>query len=354
MSQQPILNTFGLSVTAKNVVVAKTPKAVCDYFSEAIKHDEPVMILGYGSNTLFTEHFLGTIILNRIGGIATGENDDDYFLHVGAGVSWHKLVEKTIAKGQYGLENLALIPGSVGSAPIQNIGAYGVEGKQFVDYVDIIELATGKIITIKDGKYGYRDSVFKHKYRNGYAIVRVGLRLAKAWQPNLSYDALKSLHGNKRTARDIFDAVCYIRKQKLPDPVIEGNSGSFFKNPLVNAALADKIRDDYPDMPVYLQPNGKVKLAAGWLIEECGLKGYQVGGAAVHKEQALVIINKRNATPRDIVKLASFVRQKVAEQFKVFLEPEIRFIGAEGEINAIKLLIDVARKDQSCGTSINY
>lgn len=350
MSQPPILNTFGLSVTAKNVVVAKTPKAVCDYFSKAIKRNEPVMVLGYGSNTLFTENFLGTVILNRIGGIITGETDESYLLHVGAGVSWHKLVEKTIARGQYGLENLALIPGSVGSAPIQNIGAYGVEFKQFVDYVDIVELATGTIITIKDGKYGYRDSIFKHQYRNGYAIVRVGLRLAKAWQPNLSYGVLKSLHRDKRTARDIFDFVCSIRQQKLPDPVIVGNGGSFFKNPLVHADLADKIRDDYPDIPIYLQPNGKVKLAAGWLIEKCGLKGYQLGGAAVHKEQALVIINKRNAAPNDIVKLASFVRQKVAEQFQVFLEPEIRFIGAEGEIDATKLLVDVAREDQSCGT----
>lgn len=350
MSQPLILNTFGLSVTAKNVVVAKTSRAVCDYFSEAIKHNEPAMMLGYGSNTLFTENFLGTVILNRIGGITTEETDDDYLLHVGAGISWHKLVEKTIAGGQYGLENLALIPGSVGSAPIQNIGAYGAEFKQFVDYVDIVELATGKIITVKDGEYGYRDSIFKHKYCNGYAIVRVGLRLAKTWQPNLSYDVLKSLPVDKRTARDIFDFVCSVRKQKLPDPEIAGNGGSFFKNPLVNAALADKIFEDYPDVPVYTQPNGRIKLAAGWLIEKCGLKGYELGGAAVHKEQALVIINKRNAVPNDIVKLASLVRQKVAEQFKVFLEPEIRFIGAGGEINAIKLLVDVAKEDKSCGT----
>lgn len=350
MMNECIPNTFGLSVKARQVVAAKTPQALCEYWQYAKEQHLPVMILGGGSNTLFTTNFDGIVILNGIEGIHSKETETDYLLRVGAGVLWHDLVRKTIADGQPGLENLAMIPGTVGSAPIQNIGAYGAEFKQFSDYVEIIHLDSGERETVHDGQYGYRDSIFKHQYRKGVAIIYVGIKLPKQWMPSLLYSDLQTLVECEPTPQTIFDFVCTVRKQKLPDPALIGNGGSFFKNPVVSEELVQTIRCTHPDLPVYPNEAGGVKLAAGWLIDQCGLKGFELGGAAVHENQALVIINKHHATPSDIVKLASLIRYKVAERFGVELEPEIRFIGKKGEIDAIKLLNDIARKDFACET----
>lgn len=343
-----IPNTFGLPVTARRIVTAKTPASLCRYWQKAQENNDPVIILGYGSNTLFTTDFSGTIINNRIMDIAIHETDSHYLLRVGAGMLWHDLVKLTLAAGQYGLENLAMIPGSVGSAAIQNIGAYGTEFKQFADYVEIVELETGKRMTVLDGEYGYRDSIFKHAYRDGFAVLYVGLKLPKAWQPAVTYGDLQKLAKTQPSPQKIFNLVCKTRQRKLPNPDLIGNGGSFFKNPTVSPNLAKKISQRYPGMPSYPQPNGGIKLAAGWLIEQCDLKGYEIGGAAVHTNQALVIINKHNATPDDIVNLASHVRQKVSDKFRINLEPEIRFIGAESELEAVRLLANIEPKDRSC------
>ena len=298
------------------------------------------MVLGGGSNVLFLEDFHGTIIINAIKGITIEEHAEAWQLHIGAGENWHELVEHTLKKGITGLENLALIPGMAGSAPIQNIGAYGVEFKDICHYVDALHLPTRKIVRLARGEcaFGYRDSIFKHAMKNDYVIVAVGLRLTKQWQPVLSYGDLARLNPATAGAWDVFNAVCQMRQSKLPDPNVTGNVGSFFKNPLITASEAATLCAQWPTMPLYPQPDGEVKLAAGWLIDQCQLKGYRVGGAAVHRQQALVLINEDRATPQDIVQLAREVRSHVGKKFNVWLEPEVRFIGAHGERNAVEVI----------------
>lgn len=268
------------------------------------------------------------------------ERADSWRLHVGAGENWHHLVQFTLEQGMAGLENLALIPGCAGSSPIQNIGAYGIELKHVCDYVDCIELATGTAtrLTAEQCRFGYRDSIFKHEYQDRYVIVAVGLRLSKNWQPVLTYGDLTRLDPATVTARDVFDSVCHMRMTKLPDPKVSGNAGSFFKNPVIGGENARRFLKEWPTAPHYPQADGSVKLAAGWLIDQCQLKGTSVGGAAVHRQQALVLINQRDATSDDVVQLAHYVRQRVGEKFNVWLEPEVRFIGRTGEVNAVETI----------------
>nr|WP_314268225.1 UDP-N-acetylmuramate dehydrogenase [uncultured Moellerella sp.] len=332
------INTFGISARAHALFCADSVTSLHALWLEAQANNEPVLLLGAGSNVLFTDNFHGMIILNRIKGINIKETATDWHIYAGAGENWHQLIEYLIDNSVYGLENLALIPGCVGSAPIQNIGAYGVELKDVCEYVEVMALNSGEIIrfTAADCQFGYRDSIFKHQYRDGYVIVGVGLKLAKAWKPILTYGDLSRFDINTVTAQDIFNSVCATRRAKLPDPADIGNAGSFFKNPLVTAALAEQIYEQYPLCPQYAQPDGQIKLAAGWLIDHCGLKGEQVGGAAVHTKQALVLINKDNATGQDVIALAAKIRECVQERFNVLLEPEVRFIGTNGEIDAVR------------------
>lgn len=333
-------NTFGIDAYANRISVAESAEALCQCWQQSTQQNEPVLLLGEGSNVLFLQDFAGQVLINRIKGISITETAEAWLLHVGAGENWHQLVKTTLDKGLAGLENLAMIPGCVGSAPIQNIGAYGVELEQVCEYVDIVSLNDGTYqrLTVAECKFGYRDSIFKHRYRAGYAIVAVGFRLKKNWQPILSYGDLRNLDPLAVTARQVFDAVCQMRRSKLPAPEIIGNAGSFFKNPLVSAELAARLRNQYPDIPQYLQESGEVKLAAGWLIDRCSLKGFCLGGAAVHEKQALVLINKGTASGQDIVDLARTVRQRVAEKFNVWLEPEVRFIVAQGETDAVEAI----------------
>lgn len=276
------------------------------------------------------------MIINRIMGIEVSETPDAWHLHVGAGENWHQLVQFALNNGMPGLENLALIPGCAGSSPIQNIGAYGLELKKVCQYVDCIELATGQKqrLTAAECRFGYRDSIFKHEYQDRYAIVAVGLILPKAWQPVLTYGDLTRLDPQTVTPQQVFDAVCHMRMTKLPDPKVNGNAGSFFKNPVVSTEKAKALLTAYPNIPHYPQPDGSMKLAAGWLIDQCQLKGKVIGGAAVHSQQALVLINDNQATSEDVVKLAHYVRQQVGEKFDIWLQPEVRFIGETGEVNA--------------------
>lgn len=334
-------NTLGLEIRAHQRIVAETPEAILSAWQDAIHRDQPFILLGEGSNVLFLEDFTGTVVLNRIKGIEIKEQNDVWKLHAGAGENWHALVESTLKKEIPGLENLALIPGMAGSAPIQNIGAYGVEFKDVCEYVDVLNLNTGAIQRLSRDEcgFGYRDSIFKHHYQHGYAIVAVGLSLSKNWRPVLSYGDLTRLDAATVSAREVFNAVCHMRQSKLPDPRVTGNVGSFFKNPLVSHDQAEKLKLAFPDMPYYPQANGEVKLAAGWLIDQCQLKGFRIGGAAVHQHQALVLINAEHATPQDIVELAKTVRARVGQQFNVWLEPEVRFIGAQGECSAVEAIL---------------
>lgn len=335
-----IYNTFGINAKARKIIIVETITGLCQAWDESQKKELPLLILGESSNVLLTEDFCGIVAINRLKGITVAEDKDFWCLHVGAGENWHKLVEFSLNKGIFGLENLASIPGCAGTAPIQNIGAYGVEFKQVCDYVDFIDLKTRDItrIDVTECHFGYRDSVFKHKYRNGFAIIAIGLRLCKRWQPVISYGDLKKLDPSIVTPIAIFDTVCQIRRDKLPDPVNMGNAGSFFKNPLLSAEQGAKIINGFPQMTYYKQDNGHIKLPAGWLIEQCDLKGYCQGGAAVHAKQALVIVNQERATGHDIVSLARHIRHCVGEKFGIWLEPEVRFIGAMGEKDAVEAI----------------
>lgn len=333
-------NTFGIAHYARQIIRAENQQQLLEAWQGAKRGEQPVLILGEGSNVLFLENFTGTVIINRIMGIDITEQDDAWCLHIGAGENWHGLVQFALDKGMGGLENLALIPGCVGSSPIQNIGAYGVELQRVCDYVDCVELASGTPhrLSAQGCCFGYRDSIFKHEYQDRYAIVGVGLRLAKAWRPVLTYGDLTRLDPETVTPHDIFAAVCHMRMTKLPDPKVNGNAGSFFKNPVVSAGQAEALLIRFPSAPHYLQADGSVKLAAGWLIDQCQLKGSAVGGAAVHRQQTLVLVNTDNATSEDVVQLAHYVRQQVGAKFDVWLEPEVRFIGARGEVNAVETI----------------
>ncbi|SQI43954.1 UDP-N-acetylenolpyruvoylglucosamine reductase [Leminorella richardii] len=334
------LHTFGLPVYAERVIEADSASLLQSAWREAKREGKATLLLGSGSNMLFLEDFGGWIVLNRIKGIEVKESPDAWQIHVGAGENWHELVRHTLSLGMGGLENLALIPGCTGSAPIQNIGAYGVELKDVCDYVDVLNLESGETrrLSAAECEFGYRESVFKHRYRDGYAITAVGLRLPKRWQPVLSYGDLRALDPATVTPSQVFDSVCAMRMSKLPDPAVTGNAGSFFKNPVVSASDFASILAHYPNAPHYPQADGQEKLAAGWLIDSCRLKGHVIGGAAVHQQQALVLINQHGATSQDVVQLAAYVRNRVGETFNVWLEPEVRFIGREGERNAVEVL----------------
>ncbi|EKP0278122.1 UDP-N-acetylmuramate dehydrogenase [Aeromonas bestiarum] len=294
--------------------------------------DLPRLVLGGGSNVLFCNDFAGLVVLNRLKGIQLQDEGEHWLLHVAAGEEWHQLVCHALQQGWYGLENLALIPGTVGAAPVQNIGAYGVELASFCAYVEAFNWQSGQLerIDAADCHFGYRDSIFKHEYQDSHFITAVGLRLPKAWTPVLGYGPLAAL-GDAPTAQAIFDTVCATRRAKLPDPAVLGNAGSFFKNPVVTRALADTLKQQYPHMPCYPAGEGQAKLAAGWLIDQCSLKGFAIGRAAVHQEQALVLVNLGGASAMELIALAAHVRDSVEQKFGVVLEHEVRFMGLTGE-----------------------
>lgn len=334
-------NSFAIEAKAKSVCTAKSVESLYQQWLEATNQKLPTLILGGGSNVLFIEDFDGVVILNRIKGIDIIDTPEYWHVYAGAGENWHQFVEFLMGKKIYGAENLALIPGYIGSAPVQNIGAYGLELKDFCEYVDVLELTTGDTVKIqaKECHFGYRDSIFKHEYQHTHVIVGVSFKFSKQWSPMLTYGDLVFLDPKSVTPQQIFDSVCYTRRKKLPDPAITGNAGSFFKNPVISADKAQQIKQSYPTCPQYIQIDGRMKLAAGWLIDQCGLKGYELGDAAVHAHQALVLINKKQATGSDVVKLAKYVSQTVAKHLGIVLEPEVRFIGRHCEINPMDCIL---------------
>lgn len=331
-------NTFGIPAKVKNLIIATTIDQIIEAYQCSQKINEPIIVLGEGSNVLFTEDFEGTVVINRLKGIQIQEQDDAWCLHVNGGENWHDLVEHTLRENMPGLENLALIPGCVGSAPVQNIGAYGVELKEVCEYVDLLNLNDGTVkrMSNEECHFGYRESIFKHLPE--HVIVAVGFRLKKNWQPALHYGELRELNRNTVTPRRIFETVCKVRRSKLPDPKITGNAGSFFKGPIVSQNRAEELLRQYPDMPHYQHSNNQMKIPAGWLIDRCQLKGFRIGDAAVSATHALVLVNFGNAAGKDIVSVARHVRQKVAHTFGIYLEPEVRFIAAHGFITAKEAL----------------
>lgn len=294
---------------------------------------EHFYILGEGSNSLFVDSVAPVILKPEFKGLNITELTQHYLIEVAAGENWHELVEFCTKNGYSGLENLALIPGSVGAAPVQNIGAYGVELSDFCTQVLWYEFSTQKIIrlTQKQCQFSYRHSVFKEKLKNKGLILQISLLLPKQWSPVLNYQGLDKFDDNVQPAT-LMNAVIELRAQKLPDPKKIGNAGSFFKNPEISHAVMELLKQKYPQMPIYSLGERKYKLAAGWLIEQCGLKGYRTAeGVGIHEKQALVLVNYSSEKGKDIVALAKYVQNKVKEKFGVILIPEVRAIYQHGE-----------------------
>lgn len=325
-------NTFGLDYTADHLVSIDTEDEIIRFFREKRPVKEPILILGGGSNILFTSDFKGTIINPLIGGISIKESYPDHVIvSAGAGIKWDTFVEWSVANGFGGVENLSLIPGSVGATPVQNIGAYGVEIKDYIEKVRTVCITDGSIkeFTNHECMFGYRNSIFKGACKGIYVVTRVYFRLNINPVLNPGYGSLKN-EVNKLgdlSLRNIREAVINIRRLKLPDYEITGNAGSFFKNPVVKISFADKLKKIYPAIPTFNEPSGNIKLAAGWLIEQCGWKGKRIGDVAVHEKQALVLVNYGKATGKDIFDLSEKIKQSVFEKFGIELEREVEVIG---------------------------
>jgi UDP-N-acetylmuramate dehydrogenase len=323
-------NSFAVAATAP---VIYFPKNDQDLQLLATITKESFYILGEGSNTLFVETITPVIIKPEFLGISVSETENYYEVIAACSENWHDFVSFCINKGINGLENLALIPGCVGAAPVQNIGAYGVEIADFIESVTWFDFDKNKSqqLTHAQCQFEYRDSIFKQSLKNKGIITHITLRFTKNWQAKLSYQGLNRLPEDC-SAIDIMKAVIEIRNSKLPDPKIIPNAGSFFKNPVVSADQFLLLKNDYPELPFYPQNNGSVKLAAGWLIEKSALKGFKKNGAAVHDKQALVLTNIDSAEGVDIKNLAIHVQQTVYEMFEIKLQPEVRMLGEHGEV----------------------
>jgi UDP-N-acetylmuramate dehydrogenase len=323
------LNTFGINVKAKNFLEIDDEEDLKDIFASRKFINQSKFILGGGSNILLTKDIEDLTIKISIPGIEVVDEDEfSVIIEVGSGVVWQNLVEYCVAKNYGGIENLSLIPGTVGAAPIQNIGAYGQEIKDVLHSLKGIFIADGeeRTFTNKECEFGYRNSIFKQKLKNKFVISAVRFKLSKKPEINLSYgnlrDEIDKLNLDDVTISDVSRVVCSIRKSKLPDPQILGNAGSFFKNPEVSFNIFNEMKKEFPDIVGYEMSNG-VKLAAGWLIDKCGWKGKRIGNTGIHEKQALVLINFGNATGIEILNLSKEVKKSVKEKFRVDLEYEV-------------------------------
>ena len=322
-------NTFGLPAIAAALVRIRSDADVRRLLGHPEHGRAPKFVLGGGSNVVLTRDLQAVVLKVEVRGWRlVRETPDAWIVESGAGESWHEFVAWTLAQGWPGLENLALIPGSVGAAPVQNIGAYGVELKDRFDSLDAVDLVTGRSVTLEGAacRFGYRDSIFKQDLAGKSLITRVRVRLPRPWQPVLGYLDLErkmAETGNHAPdAQTVFDWVCAIRRAKLPDPAVIGNAGSFFKNPVVSPEQCRDIIGRDPEVVHYLLPDGSCKLAAGWLIDACGWKGKSVGRAGVYERQALVLVNRGGASGAEVVTLARAIQESVYGRFGIRLEPE--------------------------------
>lgn len=323
------LNSFGVAARARALLRVRSAADLEALCADAVLSALPRLVLGGGSNLLLTGDVDALVVKIDVPGVrelAPGEAH--WRIEVGAGENWHGVVEQLVRSGRPGLENLALIPGSCGAAPVQNIGAYGLELAERFECLQAWDFEAQRQVTLSltDCHFGYRDSVFKHATPGRYAILSITLALPKVWQPVRGYadvdNELKARGLTQPTALDIFDAVVAIRRRKLPDPAVIGNAGSFFKNPVVSREKQAELVRHFPSLVSYPLSGGRYKLAAGWLIEAAGLKGATRGRAGVYEKQALVLVNRGGATGAEILALAREVQAKVADKFGVALEPE--------------------------------
>ncbi len=328
-----LLNTMGVDVQAAFFVEIESTDELISAMDFVRESELPFLILGGGSNVLFTGNFNGIVIHNRITGERiVSENGEEVIIEVMAGENWHDFVLRCVERNFGGIENLSLIPGTVGAAPIQNIGAYGVEIKDILHSVNYIDAATlqAKTILPEDCNFGYRNSIFKNELKGKVVITSVVLRLQKKPKINVQYRALGNYlfeHGVENPdIKEISDAVIAIRQSKLPDPKDIGNTGSFFKNPVISLNKYEELKESYSDLPGYNLPEREVKIPAAWLIDRAGWKGKRVGDAGVHKNQALVLVNHGNATGSEIYGLSKEIQQDIFQKFGIMLDREVNII----------------------------
>ncbi|MDT8394143.1 MAG: UDP-N-acetylmuramate dehydrogenase [Bacteroidales bacterium] len=326
-------NTFGIDAKAKHFAVISELQDLYELYEKGFLNDR-FLLLGGGSNILFTGDYEGIVILNSLGGIEVNEAaENEVIVKAGAGVEWNELVWYCIDREYGGIENLSLIPGSLGAAPIQNIGAYGVELKDCFVSLEAFDIQTGEIkeFNRQECRFGYRDSIFKHTLKGKVVILSVSLKLQKDKPPDTTYGAIREQLKLMRIKdppdiRSVGLAVTAIRRAKLPDPEVTGNAGSFFKNPVITYSEFVKIKHKFPDIPHYISGHGRVKVPAAWMIEQCGWKGKRLGYAGVHAKQALVLVNHGKASGNDILALATAIRCSVSARFAVDLEMEVNVV----------------------------
>ena len=331
-------NTFGIDAKCSRFVEYASVEEAQQLVVSLTEADQPLLILGGGSNLLLTGDYQGTVLHSAIMGIevmenSSFENQEDekgsVFLKCGSGEVFDDVVAYAVEHGYHGAENLSIIPGEVGASAVQNIGAYGVEAKDIIYKVEAVEIATGKVVNFDnaDCQYSYRQSKFKHEWRGKYLVTHVIYRLSKTFTPDLDYGnirtSLAAKHIAEPTAQQLRDVIIEIRNAKLPDPKVEGNAGSFFMNPIVEKAKYDELAAQYPGMPHYTIDAEHEKIPAGWMIDQCGWKGKNLGRAGVHDKQALVLVNRGGATGEEIVKLCETIRKDVFEKFGIEIHPEV-------------------------------
>lgn len=328
-------HTFGVKASARYFTHIRDANDLKELQQSDIFREHRTLLLGGGSNVLFLHDFEGLVIHMSLGGITVDEEDDRrVMVTAGAGVIWHDLVRYCVDHGYGGIENLTLIPGTVGAAPIQNIGAYGIELESVFDHLEAFELETGRFRTFqkKDCLFGYRDSFFKHEGKGRFLVTSVTLRLSGQPKLNLSYGAIREtmremgLNQEEVSISDVSRIVETIRRSKLPDPVKIGNSGSFFKNPIITEEQYDKLSTRFGNIPGYKAGDGLIKVPAGWLIEQCGFKGKRFGNVGVYDRQALVLMNYGGATGREVFELSERIQNEVMDKFDIHLEHEVNII----------------------------
>ena len=322
-------NSFGVDQRAARLVEFETAEDLRTFFAAGIPGRWTV--LAGGNNILFTEDYDGVLLTPAARQIALVSDDgDEVRLRVDAGVEWDDLVEWAVQRGLWGIENLSLIPGKAGAAPVQNIGAYGCEAKDAIRRVEMYCVETGTVLTLDAAHcgFGYRESVFKHDLKGRVIITAVEIALSHTPRPRLGYgDVEREVEARGgATLRNIREAICSIRRAKLPDPAVLGNAGSFFRNPVVEASVAENLLKAYPDMPHYPAPEGREKLAAGWLIDRAGMKGHRAGNVGVHERQALVLVNHGGATGGEVIAFARTVQARVREKFGIEIDTEVNIL----------------------------
>ena len=325
-------NTFGIEAKCSRFLEYETIAEAQEVAGILRESHTPYIIIGGGSNLLLTKDYEGVVVRSDVLGIQIADDR----MTCGSGEVFDEMIEASLMAGLYGLENLSLIPGDVGASAVQNIGAYGVEAKDYIERIEAVEIATGQVMTIpaEDCGYGYRQSKFKQEWKNRYLITHVTYRLSTDFQPHLDYgnirEALRQAYGaddvSALTAQQLRDAIIGIRNAKLPDPKVMGNAGSFFMNPIVNREKYERLAAQYPVMPHYEVDKDHVKIPAGWMIDQCGWKGKALGRAGVHDKQALVLVNLGGATGDEIVRLCQAIQKDVEAKFGIVIHPEVNII----------------------------